>query len=183
MNLKSGLREPAAAGSAKPLLGTKSGPYMGGRRTSRGGLFRFVFGSRCGLRCCRVAVDCQAHSERACRAERQPFRARRQRRQARHATAKLSACANCTLRRARTQSSVNVPLLALTEQCARAAAYASLHAYDKLLLVKSEGIQLCGTVGDGSSLKRGTTLQLQNWTSKLKRGNQQLATNLSAPAG
>ena len=128
-------------------------------------------------------LDCQAHSERACRAERQPFRARRQRRQARHATAKLSACANCTLRRARTQSSVNVPLLALTEQCARAAAYASLHAYDKLLLVKSEGIQLCGTVGDGSSLKRGTTLQLQNWTSKLKRGNQQLATNLSAPAG
>ena len=71
----------------------------------------------------------------------------------------------------------------VAEQCARAAAYASLHAYDKLLLVKSEGIQLCGTVGDGSSLKRGTTLQLQNWTSKLKRGNQQLATNLSAPAG
>ena len=65
----------------------------------------------------------------------------------------------------------------------RAAAYASMHACDKLLLVKSEGIQLCGTVGDGSLLKRETIFQLQNWTSKLKRGNQQLATNLSAPAG
>ena len=72
---------------------------------------------------------------------------------------------------------------ALTEQCARAAAHASMHAYDKLLLVKSEGVQLCGTVGDGCSLKRETIFQLQNWTSKLKRWNQQLATNLSAPAG